>query len=131
MFSDPTPSVELLPDELVRVDDAFSFTLDREVAGLPVGLRLDIPSGFVSDLASVPRPLWFILPPHGSYAPAAIVHDLLYRAPGHIVDGRAYSRAQADAVLEQAMLSLGTVKDWECLLIYWGVRVLGWLKWSK
>lgn len=37
-----------------------------------------VPKGFVSDLASVPRILWSIIPPWGKYYKAAIVHDYLY-----------------------------------------------------
>jgi Protein of unknown function (DUF1353) len=37
-----------------------------------------VPLGFVTDLASVPRIFWSLLPRTGRYALAAIVHDYLY-----------------------------------------------------
>jgi lysozyme len=37
-----------------------------------------VPTGFKSDLASVPRILWPIFPPFGRYTPAAVIHDYLY-----------------------------------------------------
>ena len=40
------------------------------------GESISVPAGFPTDLASIPRPLWWILPPTGDYLPATIVHDL-------------------------------------------------------
>ena len=39
---------------------------------------VEVPIGFVSDLASVPSILWSKYPPQGRYAIAAIIHDYLY-----------------------------------------------------
>jgi hypothetical protein len=36
-----------------------------------------IPSGFATDLASVPRIFWVLLPPDGTYERAAVLHDAL------------------------------------------------------
>lgn len=39
---------------------------------------VDIPKGFTTDGASVPRPFWSIFPPNRTdYLPCAIVHDYL------------------------------------------------------
>jgi len=35
--------------------------------------------GFVTDFASIPRPLWWLLPKWGKYGKAAVIHDYLYR----------------------------------------------------
>lgn len=42
-----------------------------------VGSRdvITVPSDFITDLASVPRLFWALLPPHGVYERAAVVHD--------------------------------------------------------
>ena len=40
--------------------------------------RVDVPIGFVTDLASIPRIFWSILRPDGAYTYPAIVHDYLY-----------------------------------------------------
>ena len=37
-----------------------------------------VPAGFVTDLASIPWPLWWHLRPDGQYALAAVIHDYLY-----------------------------------------------------
>jgi hypothetical protein len=40
--------------------------------------RVDVPVGFVTDLASVPRIFWQFLPRDGKYTYPAIMHDYLY-----------------------------------------------------
>lgn len=91
------------------------------------GLIIEIPAGEETDFASIPRFLWPILPPTGSYTRAAVVHDKLYsdhrKGLGH------YSRAYADSILLEAM------KDCECgklvrWTIWFGVRLGGWVAWG-
>ena len=41
-----------------------------------------VPRGFVTDLASIPRPFWSWLPPDGPWAKAAVIHDFLYYTQG-------------------------------------------------
>lgn len=36
------------------------------------------PTGFETNFASVPRPLWVLLPPVDKYDPAAVIHDAGY-----------------------------------------------------
>jgi hypothetical protein len=38
---------------------------------------LIVPSGFDTDLASVPRAFWALVPPSGAYEQAAVLHDYL------------------------------------------------------
>lgn len=38
---------------------------------------VEVPAGFVTDGASVPRLLWWLFPPTGRYFLAAVVHDYL------------------------------------------------------
>lgn len=77
-----------------------------------------VPAGFVTDFASVPKVLWNLLPPTGSYGKAAVIHDFLYRTDG------AATRAEADAILLEAMAALG-VGWWTRRTIYYGVRIGG------
>lgn len=78
---------------------------------------INVPSGTVTDLASTPRMLWMLFPPHGEYAKAAIVHDYLYaNAIG--------TRAWADEVFLEAMRVLG-VPIWRRVAMYWAVRWFG------
>lgn len=39
---------------------------------------VNVPAGFVTDLASIPRIFWSMLRPDGNYCYAAIIHDYLY-----------------------------------------------------
>lgn len=82
-----------------------------------------VPEGFRTDLASVPRILWNILPPMGSYSPGAVVHDYLYQHNG-------VTRADADAALREAM-GVCAVSRWARWVIYAGVRVGGGAVWAR
>ena len=41
-----------------------------------------VPAGYITDLASVPVWLWWLIPPHGELMTAAILHDWLYSHGG-------------------------------------------------
>lgn len=90
---------------------------DYHVGSLPSESVIRIPAGTVTDLATVPRVLWTIFPPHGRYAKAAIVHDYLY-AQG------IGTKAWADRVFLEAMEVLGVPK-WRRFLMYWAVCFFG------
>jgi hypothetical protein len=87
--------------------------------------RIEVPAGFDTDYASVPRVFWSIYPPDGSYTEAAIIHDFLYwQQPAGM------SRADADGVLLEGMAALGV--PWlRRHVIYRSVRAGGWLPWGK
>lgn len=87
-----------------------------------------VPSGFVTDFASIPRVLWALLPPTGRYGKAAVVHDWLYQtreAGTHRV-----WRADADSVLLEGMQVL-EVRWSQRWAIYAGIRLGGWVAWNK
>jgi len=46
---------------------------------LPDGKKVVVPSGFVFDGASIPRPLWVILSPTGLLLIPGLIHDFGYR----------------------------------------------------
>ena len=84
---------------------------------------IDVPAGYVTDLASVPRALLTIFPPHGRYAKAAIIHDYLYaNALG--------SKRWADRVFLEAMGVLGVPK-WRKWTMYLAVRLFGQGNYNK
>lgn len=108
--------------------------------GSPDGDELvDIPVGFITDFASIPKILWNILPPVGSYGKAAVVHDWLYRRRTVVFDClvcetghplRSVSRREADYRFREAMQVLGT--DWLTRWVIWaGVRLGGWWAWRQ
>lgn len=100
-----------------RVQEDFYYDTDVRLTGYPHD-QVIVPKGFITDFASIPRILWDILPPAGSYGKAAVIHDFLYRTKSLA------TRGEADAVLLEAMKVSGV--DWLTRqVIYWGVRVGG------
>lgn len=83
-----------------------------------------VPTGYLSDGASIPRLFWSLLPPWGAYGQAAILHDFLCERLELDKDGSPYfiERAQADKALKEAMIALG-VPVWKRNVIYIAVRV--------
>lgn len=69
---------------------------------------INVPAGFETDFASIPRALWALFPPAGPWGPAAVIHDFLYRT-GLV------SRAEADRTFREASEDLG---------------VPAWVRWS-
>lgn len=82
-----------------------------------------VPTGFVTDFASIPRLFWSLLRPDGEYAYAAVVHDFLYWT-------QVRSRDEADDVLKLAMedFEIGTVT---VNAIYSAVRIAGQSAWDE
>lgn len=84
---------------------------------------ITVPAGVMSDGASVPRYLWWFLPPWGDAAtPAAILHDFAcdeLAAGMPLSDGQ--SRAACDALFRKALLALG-IAPWRAWLCWAGVR---------
>jgi hypothetical protein len=84
---------------------------------------VNVPKGFVTDLASIPRPFFSLLRPDAEYAYAAIVHDYLYWMQDH-------SRATADHILEHAMEDFD-VPSVTVRAIYAAVDTAGGLAWKS
>lgn len=97
--------------------------------------RILVPAGFKTDLASIPRGLWNVLPKSGPYDKAAVIHDYLYQTggrelvlPGKPV-GQCIDRGDADGVLKEAMEVCG-VGGFRRFTIWSGVRIGGWKSWG-
>jgi len=82
-----------------------------------------VPSGFVSDLASIPRIFWQILRPTGRYAYAAVVHDYLYWT-------QVRSRDEADQIFRIAMED-SKVDSRIMRTLYQAVRQFGQSAWDN
>lgn len=89
-----------------------------------------VPFGFRTDFASIPRVLWNILPPTGTYGKAAVLHDFMYQTGKWMIDGVPCTRSSADSVLRAGMddCGVGGLTRW---MIYTGVRVGGWVRWNE
>lgn len=101
-----------------------------------------IPKGFKTDFASIPRPLWtFIAPSDEIILVAAIAHDYLYVK--HFIDGFVFEdgrlgqrmkvhtdRLLADMILREKMKSFkaGFIKR---NLVFMFVRLFGWMFYQK
>lgn len=89
----------------------YRLTGDIEVAGERV------PTGFVTDGATVPRWFWPIYPPVDQYMPAAILHDWM------LLEGRGW-RAANDA-FRAALAALG-IPRWRAAPMVLATRLYGW-----
>lgn len=99
---------------LVREDRAKGITF---FLGAPVVLYLDdvrfvvVDKYFKTNLASIPKLVWWWFPPTGMYDKAAIVHDYLYRGGFVSVEGCGSkyvpSREEADAIFLAGLEALG------------------------
>ncbi len=100
-----------------RLTSAFSYDSDVATA------HFEVPAGFETDFASVPRiPIFFMLV--GDIASeAAIIHDYLYST-------KQVSRATADKVLREAAKVAGC-PQWQAEILYLGVRLGGWYVWNR
>ena len=118
--------VEVLPEnDCGRVEYRLLYPLRVESAvnGPNHGIRVVVPKGFVTDLASVPRFWWWWFPPAGDYAAAATVHDWFYRNSVGI------SRFLADALFRDLMAAL-KVPLWKRWLMWMAVRLGSWRYWK-
>jgi hypothetical protein len=86
------------------------------------GDSVDVPIGFMTDFASIPRPLWIILPRWGKYGNAAVIHDYCYW-------DQSRSRLESDTIFREAMGIL-EVPKWKIRAMYYSVRLFGWLAWA-
>ena len=67
---------------------------------------VDVPTGFVTDFASIPKPFWMLTPPFGFYSKPAAAHDKLYHDGIVQIEGqpdRAITQIEADMIFDQAM----------------------------
>ena len=82
-----------------------------------------VPKGFVTDYASVPRVFWSVVPRHGRYSAAAVVHDYLYWT-------QTTSREDADKVMKELM-KFSEVSDAQRETIYTSLRAGGSFAWRS
>ncbi|EKM6056584.1 DUF1353 domain-containing protein [Salmonella enterica] len=108
-----TPAIlEMLEHYRWRVYEPFEFYLSDDNSDV-----IEVPAGFVTDLATIPRIFWTILLPDGKYAKAAIIHDYLY-------DNALRTKKEADLIFLDGMTVLG-VPRLKRKVMYWAVRVSG------
>jgi hypothetical protein len=103
------------------------YFLDKEITWKPeppnTGPTVSVPRGFVTDLASIPRIFWSMLPPDGQYTYPAVIHDFMYWTQQH-------PRDVADKVFYDGMRYMKVEKS-KADLIYAAVRVGGGSPWEN
>ena len=99
-------------------------------------IEIGVGAGFVTDFASIPRIARWLIPKLGRYNKAAVVHDAIYQNQASYppttfwLSGVEFARSEADLVFLDGMRDLGVVK-WKRTLMYWAVRMCGWMAWKK
>lgn len=107
--------------QLFQLDAPLRYWSDRLQA------RVEVPAGFITDMASVPKlPLAWLLA-GGTANEAAVIHDWLYTTHG--VDGRPVTRSQADAVFREAIPASHDTSA-PAGLMWLAVRLGGWGAWK-
>ncbi|EBI1833225.1 DUF1353 domain-containing protein [Salmonella enterica] len=108
-----TPAIlEMLDHYLWRVHESFELYPSDDESGV-----IEVPAGFITDLATIPRIFWILLPPDGKYAKVAIIHDYLY-------DNALRTKKEADKIFLDGMTVLGVPKR-KRTVMYWAVRMFG------
>lgn len=124
--------VQALDDRKWKVKERFNYNIDTADSANAV----EVPVGFITDFASIPRPLWVLLPPWGKYGKAAVIHDFMYTehkrsvfTAGGVESFVQLERKQADDIFLQAMKVLG-VNVITRYAMYSAVRVFGNKPWN-
>lgn len=91
---------------LSPTDDLWVTTreITYEIGKKDSGIKIIIPSGTITDLATIPRILWPIINPNNPReASAFVLHDYLCNIEG-------FSKLVADSILRESLIVLGTSK---------------------
>ena len=94
------------------------------------GGKITVPTGYITDLASVPRACWAFIAPFDVARPA-VVHDILYErinAKRNDISKKEFAelRKLADDVFKQGMAATEPlVASWKKYSAYWAVRAFG------
>lgn len=118
-FTDPLLVTPLPDGRTWVIERDFGYDVGSENSGD----RVNVPVGFETDFASVPRPLWLLFSPWGVYGNAAVIHDYLYTT-------KARTRENSDKIFSEAMGVLKTPRFTRWCL-YHAVRWFGWSHWRK
>lgn len=107
-------------DNFILLESLVFYSSRKQWGGDPIVVH----TGFNTNFASGPKPLWPIVGPIGVHARADVIHDYLY-AIGIC------SRIEADRVYKEALIECG-VKKWKISAMYWAVRSpFGKIAWDR
>ena len=127
------PSKTLFPDQIIlgdagMVNGSRRFQLQTYFRYISSYGTITVPTGFITDGASIPKCFWNILSPFDEYFGAALVHDFLYsrRSDHHFQT----ERWLADEIFKEAMWNIG-VPWYKRESIFRAVRLFGWTAYKK
>jgi hypothetical protein len=110
------------PPHMHPVGDGLNFQLDHDFAACLHGYYIIVPAGFKTDLASVPRFFWRIVPPH-QYPEASILHDYMYSA-------EYFKREKCDKFFREILIHRNASRL-RAYAMWLAVRLFGWAVWRK
>ena len=90
-------------------------------------ITVRVKRGFETDFASIPQPLHWLISKLGRHNKPSVLHDAAYQG---VIVGYVFDRADADLIFLDSMIDFGVAK-WKRTLMYWGVRIGGWIAWRK
>jgi hypothetical protein len=103
-------------------------------------LWIKIPKGFVSDAASIPKILHFVINPIDAILFGSLVHDFIYRFDALIVcDDENFgdwtiveniSRVYADKLLREISMQYDKI-PWAAEICYWTIIPFGYFAWER
>jgi hypothetical protein len=115
---------ESLPHDTGDIDMAWG-TWVLEGPLIVDGMGIIVPTGFLTDFASIPRLLrWLYSPVGAPYHVAAVAHDYLYSSVPNV------TRKEADRAYLSIAKAMGT-KAWSARLMYRALRMGGYLAWRS
>lgn len=107
--------IEILDDNQYKLISPFEY----HVGDYPSQDIIKVPAGFITDLTSIPRILWFILHPCGQWAKSSIIHDYLYSK-----SNTTKTRLEADKIFLEGLKVL-KVPLVQRYVLYYAVRLFG------
>jgi hypothetical protein len=115
---------EYLPDPLLtdNIDGVKVLTADFRFTNK--NFTITVPMGYKTDFASIPKILWSILPPHGKYERAAVIHDYLCTEYGIINGEKSFTAFESADVFGFLMNILGVWKIRRFAMV-WAVKLFG------
>jgi hypothetical protein len=104
----------------IKIPDVILKSSKRQIYKKCEVLGVQIPAGFTTDGATVPRIFWVIIPPYRKIYPAALVHDFRYHFRNH-----PQGRSGADKELMHNCKDLGLSHN-RHLIVWLAVMLFGW-----
>ena len=110
----------------VRAINNTTWVLNEPVAFNRDDVNIEVPTGFVTDLASVPRFCWWFISPW-DIARASVIHDWLYY--NLLKKTSKFERKECDEIFLHGMFwASPEVPRYKCYLAFYAVRLFGGLR---